>query len=93
MSALPGDVAVLLAALRDALDVPQPHWDADSERAHHYILTGRARVAQIALDGILGDGHDLAASAAWLAGRTADMPVTYRVWVPEQAEQDGGRPS
>lgn len=87
---LPPDVTALLTAVRDALDIPISHWDDKDERAHHRILSDRASVARIALDGILRQGHDSPATTAWLIQRVAMSPITYRLYEPEQAE--GGEP-
>ncbi len=85
MTALPDDVRELLAAVRDALNIPMPGIDDADERAHYRVLRERAATARIALDGVLDRGHGLADCASWVSRCIAEMPVTYTVWVPEQA--------
>jgi hypothetical protein len=86
MSDLPEDVRGLLAALRDAINVPQPHWTAADERAHHHALAERARIVRIALDGVLDDGHALADSADWIDQRAGEVPIAYRLYVLQEAD-------
>lgn len=85
---LPCDVADLLAAVVEALDIPLPSFADADERAHHRLLADRAGRTVIALRGVLDNGHDLDTSAQWLRTRTAEEPVTYTPW--KRPEQDGG---
>jgi hypothetical protein len=82
---LPEDVRGLLASLRDALILPSPHWGEAEQRAHHRALIERARIARIALDGVLDDGHGPADSADWIDRKATEVPIAYRLYVPEGA--------
>ncbi|HEY5834650.1 hypothetical protein [Streptomyces sp.] len=76
------EVRDLLTAIRDALDVPISHWHTEDEQARARILDARAAAARITVEGILESGHHIAHSTAYLAGRTAETPITYTVWQP-----------
>lgn len=86
---LPDDVRELLAAVRDALDIPLPGLTDADERAHSMLLRQRRIIAAVALKAVLDVDCDPARQAAWLRGRIAETPVTYAVWVLP-AERDGG---
>jgi hypothetical protein len=95
VNALPGDVAELLAAVVEALTIPLPALAYEDERAHHVLLRRRVMEVRVALATTLDFPEQalLRQDAAALRASTAKTPVTYTVWVPEQAEQDGGQPS
>ncbi|TKA13171.1 hypothetical protein [Actinacidiphila oryziradicis] len=86
MSDLTPDVIALLAAVVEALGIPM----ADTTEDHHAraeILDARASDARIILAAAIRGDH---VAVEQLRGWTADRPVTYAVWVPEQSE--GGEP-
>lgn len=85
---LPADIAALLAAVCDALDIPLPGIDDADERARTQLLVTRSARARIAVECVLA-GHDVANNADWLRETTADTPVTYTPWVPPE-QRDGG---
>lgn len=79
-STLSSDVLDLLAAIRDALDVPLAHWEPADERARERILSARADAARIVVAGIVDSGHRIPWSTTYLAERTAATPITYTLW-------------
>lgn len=93
----PLDVAALLRAVHDALDIPLSHWDDKSRRGHYNLLIERAGVARIVLSGVLDDvlsgvlddGHGMGAAIDYLNERVAETPVTYRLYVPEPVGPSG----
>lgn len=82
------EVLDLLAAIREALDVPLSALTDADERTRARILNERAGVARIVVAGILDQGHDVASAAAYLAERTAETPIAFTVW--QRPEPDGG---
>ncbi|MBL1096889.1 hypothetical protein [Streptomyces coffeae] len=83
---LPEDVADLLRAVLEALDIPHPATVGDSEERAR-VLTDRAMHAAITLRGILNeeaaDRLDIEWETAYLRERLAKHPPTsYRAWDP-----------
>lgn len=83
----------LLAAIRDALDVPLPGIEEGAERAFYRLMEIRRSAVHSTLAALLADpspqvqDHD----TRYLRRRTSDTPVTYEVWEPAAlAERDGG---
>jgi hypothetical protein len=87
MTGLPVDVAGLLAAIRDSLDVPLPGLDPADERAYQALLLIRADRARIIAESVL-DGSDLPSATDNLRRWTAETPITY---VPFEPDGGGGR--
>ncbi|MEU3073914.1 hypothetical protein [Streptomyces laurentii] len=81
---LPADVAELLSAIVEALDLPIPSIDPADEHARYRLLERRAQFVAIALRGVLQypDYPDLESDAAWLRRHTARFPLTYTAYVP-----------
>ncbi|MEU0429422.1 hypothetical protein ABZ235_38795 [Streptomyces canus] len=78
VGALPPAVTDLLAAIRDALDVPLSDRPADDvQRAE--LLTRRASDTRVIVELLLTHG-DIAHSAMRLREWTAEHPVTYATW-------------
>ncbi|GAB2960143.1 hypothetical protein [Streptomyces heilongjiangensis] len=70
----------LLAAVLDALDIPNPATVGDRERFHQ-VLGDRALDAVTALRGVFQHGDDAGWSADYLRARLAEKPATgYRTW-------------
>lgn len=80
MTTLPPDIAALLAAIREALDVPRAVLTDADEQARADLLHQRANSARIALNSILDRGAELDGVTERLTERTADSPVEYTVW-------------
>ncbi|QKV95333.1 hypothetical protein HUT19_29370 [Streptomyces sp. NA02950] len=74
------DVAALLRAVHDALDLPLPGLTDQDEREHYRLLIDRAAGARVVLACVLERNHALGSSAAYLRGRTETAPVTYTPW-------------
>ncbi|KIF69229.1 hypothetical protein HY68_12555 [Streptomyces sp. AcH 505] len=74
-----------LAAIVEALDIPQPR--AFNDRAHARLLESRARSVLTSLRGLLEDGKnaDPGFDARWIRKSIAANPVTYEPY------QDGGQ--
>jgi hypothetical protein len=91
---LSSDVLDLLAAIRDALDVPLPSLAEADERAWHRLMARRLSelhvTLSVALDPKWADGVDAAHEAAQIRQRTAATPVTYTVWEAAEAAPEGG---
>jgi hypothetical protein len=88
MSALPDPVTALLQAVIEAIDLPLAGAIEDHD-ARALLLDLRAGDACVILAAALR-GDNVADCAEQLREWTANRPVTYTVWVPEQ---DGGQPS
>jgi hypothetical protein len=92
-STLSSDVLDLLAAIRDAADVPLPSLDPADERAWQRLMRRRLvdlhAVLEVALRPEWVDLLDPAREAADIRRRTADAPVEYTRYEP--AETDGDR--
>ncbi|MFE2428417.1 hypothetical protein ACFXJ5_16980 [Streptomyces sp. NPDC059373] len=86
---LPAPIVELLSAVRDALELPTADTTAD-HHARAILLDARASDAQIILAAVIR-GDLITDCTNQLRGWTAERPVTYRVWVPEQAEGEGQR--
>lgn len=71
-------VRALLAAIRDALDVPLADRPVD-DQARADLLTRRASDTRVIVELLLQHG-DVAHSAARLREWTAENPVTYLTW-------------
>lgn len=79
---LPAPVVDLLAAVREALDIPHPATLGDSER-HAEILAERVSHAVIALCSVLDGGPSLGIewTTSYLREQLAKVPATgYRAW-------------
>lgn len=75
-----GELRQLLAAVLEAIDIPNPATVGDSERRLQ-ILHTRASDAANAIAGVLKDGDDPGWSADYLRARLAENPTTgYRAW-------------
>jgi hypothetical protein len=83
-STLGSDVLDLLAAIRDAVDVPLPSLDPADERAYHQLMYQRLTDLHVSLSVALAakstDTLDAADEAAYVRARTACSPVTYALW-------------
>lgn len=83
-STLPSEVLDLLAAIRDATDVPLPSVDPADERAYQRLMFQRLGDLHSSLAVVLSakwaDTLDPAAEAAYIRKRTALAPVTYTLW-------------
>lgn len=79
------EVAALLAAIRDALDVPLPGVGDADERQHRSLLERRAHAVFTAMSALVreGTGDGLAFETQYIRSRTAGLPVTYAVWPSE----------
>ncbi|GBQ01045.1 hypothetical protein SSP531S_24750 [Streptomyces spongiicola] len=76
----------LLAAIREALDIPYPATVGDTE-AHAQILSDRVMHARIALENVLDRGNDPGWSADYLRARLTEHPPTgYRHWGTARGE-------
>lgn len=86
-------VLELLAAIRDALDVPLPGVEDRDERRFCWLLDDRRSAVYSTLAAIL-DGADPQigdSDTAYIRRRIEDRPVTYTVWVdPDPAKRTGG---
>jgi hypothetical protein len=92
-STLSSAVLDLLAAIRDAADVPLPSLDLADEHAWHQLTARRLSDLHTTLSVALDpkyDGVDFAREAAIIRARTADSPVTYTLWEAPEAAPDGG---
>lgn len=78
VGALPRPVSDLLAAIRDALDVPLADRPVD-DAARAELLTRRASDTRVVVELLLTHG-DIARSAERLREWTAEHPVTYPTW-------------
>lgn len=89
---VPAVVLDLLAAIRDAADVPLPGLDEADERAYHALMGQRLSDLHIALSVALSPQWigtlDLADEVAAIRSRVDATPVTYTRYV--RPEQDGG---
>jgi hypothetical protein len=88
MSALSPEMAALLAAVSDALDLPFAA-TIDDRRTRAELLGARAGDARSILDAVIR-GDDITDCTDQFLRWTVDRPVTYTVWVPAQV-QDGGQ--
>lgn len=83
-STLSSSVLDLLAAIRDAVDVPLPGTGDADERAWHRLmyqrLTDLHTSLDVALDAKWADTTDPADEAAHIRRRTAAAPVTYALF-------------
>jgi hypothetical protein len=89
-SRLPADVAALLATVLEAIDLPHPATEGDTD-TYRQVLADRAMHTVIALRAVLLDEatSDVPWNTAYLRERLAEHPPTgYRHW-----GQDGGQPS
>lgn len=80
MSDLTPEVRDLLAAVREALNVPLAALTDADEQARASILSQRASLTRTVLDGILDRDRNIARAVTDLAERTADTPITYTAW-------------
>lgn len=91
-STLSSGILDLLAAIRDAVEVPLPSNELADERAWHQLMYRRLtdlRVSlSVALDAKWVNGLDAAHEAAYIRARTAATPVTYTLW--QRPEPAGG---
>ncbi|MFF9341621.1 hypothetical protein ACF1CG_18000 [Streptomyces sp. NPDC014773] len=87
---LPADVAELLTAVVEALDLPIPSIESADERKHYRLLEDRTMHTRVALQSLLRhrDHPDLADDAAYIRRCTAEYPVTYAPFISSRA--DGG---
>jgi hypothetical protein len=76
--ALPPALTQLLAAIRDALDVPLADRPVD-DAVRAELLTRRASDTRVVVELLLQHG-DIARSAERLREWTAEHPVTYPTW-------------
>ncbi|MFI8511252.1 hypothetical protein ACIGHB_08960 [Streptomyces sp. NPDC085460] len=85
---LPADVADLLTAVVEALDIPIPSIESADERKHYRLLEDRTMYALVALRCLLRhrDHPDLADDAAYIRRCTAETPVTYTPFRSDQTE-------
>lgn len=92
-STLGSDVLDLLAAIRDALDVPLADLTDADQRAYQAVMRRRLSEVHIVLDVALEPKwigtFDPAREAASIRTRTADTPVTYATWQSETAHGGG----
>lgn len=92
MTAIPADALDLLAAIRDALDVPLPGLTDADQRAYQAVMRRRLSEVHIVLDVALEPQWvgtlDPAREAATIRQRAADSPVTYTVWNPKEAPDE-----
>ncbi|MGW5776047.1 hypothetical protein [Streptomyces sp. NPDC003863] len=86
---LPADVADLLTAIVEALDIPLPSIEDADERKHYQLLERRAMDVRIALQSLLRHrSHpDLRDDAAYLRRWTAEYPVTYTPFRSDRTEE------
>ncbi|MFJ6447105.1 hypothetical protein ACIQNV_10990 [Streptomyces hydrogenans] len=86
---LPADVADLLAAVAEALDIPIPSIETADERNHYRLLDRRTMDVRIALQCLLRhrDHPDLADDAAYIRSWTAEYPVTYTPFFSRTEEE------
>lgn len=78
VGALPAAVTDLLAAIRDALDVPLADRPLDDQQRAE-LLTRRAADTRVVVELLLTHG-DITRSTARLREWTAEHPVTYPTW-------------
>jgi hypothetical protein len=85
---IPEPMRGLLAAILEALDIPNPATVGDTE-AHDRLLNDRVTHAAIALRSALDEHPDIAWDTQYLRKRLADHPPTgYRHWgKPEQQDE------
>ncbi|MFJ5708897.1 hypothetical protein [Streptomyces sp. NPDC093105] len=83
---LPDDVADLLSAILAALDIPLPAVEDDSDRKHYRLLERRTADVRIALGALLAHPKhpDLRDDAAYIRDCTAEHPVIYTPFLPDQ---------
>ncbi|BBA99257.1 hypothetical protein RVR_5798 [Actinacidiphila reveromycinica] len=86
---LTSSVHNLLAAIRDALDVPLPGVEDADERRFCWLMDDRRSAIYSTLNAILNSPtpqiHD--ADTAYIRRRIEDRPVTYTVWQdPDQTD-------
>jgi hypothetical protein len=90
-STLSSDVLDLLAAIRDAVDVPLPSIDPAAESAYHRLMFKRLgelhSSLKVSLSAKWADDFDPVAEAAYIRKRTAAAAVTYTLW---ERPADGG---
>ncbi|ROQ32408.1 hypothetical protein EDD98_1392 [Streptomyces sp. PanSC19] len=88
---LPADVAELLTAVVDALDIPLPAVEDADERKHYRLLDRRTMDVRIALQAVLRHrSHpDLREDAAYIRRWTAEYPVTYMPFRSDRTEGEG----
>ncbi|MFF7192675.1 hypothetical protein ACFZAM_03015 [Streptomyces sp. NPDC008079] len=86
-STLSSDVLDLLAAIRDALDVPYPRGDDAHDGL--FLVMRRAAVICGALDVVLDGTATPGCAVAPIRSGIARTPVTYTP-VPEESDTDGG---
>ncbi|MFE4663188.1 hypothetical protein ACFRFJ_41685 [Streptomyces hydrogenans] len=86
---LPADVADLVAAVAEALEIPMPSVDGADERKHYRLLENRTTDLLIALRSLLRhrEHPDLAYDAAYIRRCTAHYPVTYTPFVRSRTEE------
>lgn len=79
-SAMPADLRDFLAAIRSAIDIPNPATVGDTE-AYHQVLANRVMHTVTALWGVLDHNDDPGWSADYLRARLAEHPTNgYRTW-------------
>ncbi|MFG3347418.1 hypothetical protein ACGF1Z_20385 [Streptomyces sp. NPDC048018] len=85
---LRGDVAALLGAIADALDLPVPSICEGDDEKFNRLLIDRATNVWVAVSVLLQDpgSGELKDTTAYIRRHTADKPVTYTPF--ERAEQD-----
>lgn len=77
----------LLAAIRDALDVPRPADYAD-ERKFEVLQRERVMKAVGAIDAVLDDGLSPKIMAGVLRDLVDENPVTYQPYAPEAQDSE-----
>lgn len=82
MTTIPSEVLDLLAAIRDALDVPLPGVEDRDERRFCWLMDNRRSAVYSTLNALLDypdpQIHDY--DTNYIRRRTAETPVTYTVW-------------
>ncbi|MFG2841263.1 hypothetical protein ACGFYE_40525 [Streptomyces zaomyceticus] len=88
---LPADVADLLSAVLESLDIPLPSPEDGDARAHCRLLHLRASDVRVALGALLAHPEypDLRADAAYIRKGTAKLPVTYTPFVSCRTGETG----
>ncbi|MFB7937353.1 hypothetical protein [Streptomyces sp. NPDC056049] len=88
---LPADVADLLTAVVEALDLPIPSIETVDERKHYRLLEYRTMHARIALQCLLRhrDHPDLADDAAYIRRCTAEHQVNYTPYDSDWTKGEG----
>ncbi|MFE0699871.1 hypothetical protein [Streptomyces sp. NPDC058872] len=88
---LPADVAELLTAVLEALDMPLPSNEDGDDRKYYRLLERRTSGVRVALRSLLAypDYLDLPGDAAYIRKYTAEHPVTYTPFVSSRTGEAG----